>query len=80
MMMSEMSREPHPIEAAERRKILATGVSPWLMWFKQVSPVGAKESTESVAPTVLMLFSPENHGLAPVAKIFRRSAAQQGRE
>jgi hypothetical protein len=35
----------------------------------------AKESQESVAPTVLDHFSNEYHGLAPGAIICRRSAA-----
>ena len=42
------------------------------------SPVGAKESQESVAPTVLILFFTGNPGLVPGAMICRRSAARIG--
>jgi hypothetical protein len=44
-----------------------------------MSPEGAKDSSESFAPSGLTCSIHTLHGLAPVAKVFRRSAAQQGR-
>ena len=48
------------------------------MLFLRSSPVGAKDPTESVAPTVLTLERAEIPGLAPGATYCRRSAASIG--
>src|SRR6266581_9581586 len=48
------------------------------MLFLRSSPVGAKDPTESVAPTVLTLERTEIPGLAPGATYCRRSAASIG--
>src|SRR5439155_12916059 len=48
------------------------------MLFLRSSPVGAKDPTESVAPTVLTLERAEIPGFAPGATYCRRSAASIG--
>jgi len=44
-----------------------------------MSTVGAKDSLHSFATPWLVYQNNTSHGLAPVAKLYLRSAAQQGR-
>ena len=48
-----MSREAHPMRAAERRKIVAPGESPGFSVNETISTVGATDSCDSFAPTGL---------------------------
>jgi hypothetical protein len=48
--MPKMAREAHPIEAAERRQILAPGASPGFSGGTTMSPVGAKDFSRIFRP------------------------------
>jgi len=71
-----MTREAHPIEAAERRQYVAPGASPGISALSSVSTVGATDSVGSFAPTGLDLKNNILPGLTPGATYCRRSAAQ----
>ncbi len=91
-LLSKMTREAHPIEAAERRQNVAPGASPGISALSSVSTVfldgcalpglhsqpliGATDSVGSFAPTGLDLKNNMFPGLTPGATFCRRSAAQ----
>src|SRR6266699_359362 len=60
-----MTREAHPIEAAERRQYVAPGASPGISALSSLSTVGATDSVGSFAPTGLDLKNNIFPGLTP---------------
>src|SRR5882672_3944341 len=62
--------------AAERRKNVATGASPWSGIPKLGKPRKGRKILKSCAPTGLAYPRVHFHGLTPVATFFRRSAAK----
>ena len=48
---SKMTREALPIRAAERRQIVATGVSPWVFGHVTMSPRGATDFSRIFRPS-----------------------------
>ena len=65
-------------KAAERRNTVATGVSPWVQTDTLFLAPAGRHSMHIpcyAAPSVLMFGRWVNHGLTPVAKVFRHSVA-----
>ena len=67
------------ITAAERRESVAPGASPALYVVKRVSPGGAKEAFGIFRPSGAAFENDTYPGLAPGARLCRRSAAEYRR-
>src|SRR5437870_12399062 len=64
-LLSKMTREAHPIEAAERRQYVAPGASPGISALSSVSTVGATDSVSYWLRPVGLAFAPLIGSFAP---------------